>query len=242
MQRITLQSIDSTNTFVKEKLARGVEAPLLVTAVQQTGGRGQYNRRFSSPTGGAYFSLGISPILDKSDIPLITLATGVACAQYLQELSSLQVQLKWPNDLYVSERKIGGILCETFFKNDGEIYTIIGVGINVNTRLGDFAVELQPILTSIREQTKQEYSIETVISCCAKAIVAQVAILQQFKGKIIAQWQDHDYLQDRFVEYVAGEVKIKACGVGILPSGRYRIVDEIGEYHDVLGGQLRPIS
>jgi len=241
VEKIALTSIDSTNSFAKEQLAKGTKVPLLVTAEFQSGGRGQYDRPFSSPPGGAYFSLAIRPELEQQDIPLITLATGVACAGYLQKKTSCPVMLKWPNDLFVGEKKLGGILCESVCKNNAEIHTVIGVGVNVNSRLSHFATELHPILTSVYEQTGQVVQIETIIEQLAETILEHITLLKRSKKKIIAQWQEHDYLHERCLEYVAGDIHIRAKGNGILANGKYRIIDEAGVSHDVMSGQLRPL-
>ncbi|AFZ25687.1 birA, biotin-(acetyl-CoA-carboxylase) ligase [Cylindrospermum stagnale PCC 7417] len=122
-------SLCSTNQTLWELLNQGAESGCVVIATQQTAGRGQWGRQWVSPTGGLYLSVAIAPKLDATNSYQLTLASAWGIAAQLQKCG-VSVGIKWPNDLILNDRKLGGILTETKV-NKGQItQAVIGVGIN----------------------------------------------------------------------------------------------------------------
>ena len=124
-----LPQVDSTNTELMRR-ARGVQGePVLLVAEQQTAGRGRLGRGWQSAAGASLtFSLGLP--LAPADWSGLSLAVGVSVAQSLHPA----IRLKWPNDLWLDERKLGGILIETASFGEagtGERYAVIGIGLNI---------------------------------------------------------------------------------------------------------------
>ncbi|MGB0562060.1 MAG: biotin--[acetyl-CoA-carboxylase] ligase, partial [Spirulinaceae cyanobacterium] len=117
------ETVDSTNRLAWERL-RQFPTPQVVLARQQTAGRGQWGREWRSPLGGLYLSLGLSHV-DFAPL-LLTLVSAWGIAQQLQR-SQVPIALKWPNDLLVRGRKLGGIKVETRQPSHA---VVIGVGIN----------------------------------------------------------------------------------------------------------------
>ncbi|HET6956931.1 MAG TPA: biotin--[acetyl-CoA-carboxylase] ligase [Vicinamibacterales bacterium] len=141
-------SIGSTNDVA---LARA-EAGLVVVADEQTAGRGRRGHTWFSPPGsGLYVSVVVAPASSPIDpsraTTLLTLAAGVALAEGIEEGCGLQVDLKWPNDLQVSRRKLGGILAESSGVGSRDS-VVVGYGLNVLStafprELGDRATSLE---------------------------------------------------------------------------------------------------
>ncbi|WP_180682901.1 biotin--[acetyl-CoA-carboxylase] ligase [Tepidicella baoligensis] len=122
-----LPTIDSTNTELMRRARQGLADPLLLVAAEQTAGRGRRGRNWVSRPGGSLtFSLGLP--LRPADWSGLSLAVGVSLAEALHP----DVRLKWPNDLWWQDRKLGGILVETANVGSGR-YAIIGIGLNVTT-------------------------------------------------------------------------------------------------------------
>ena len=125
-----LPSLPSTNTALMERARQGRTEPVFLVAEQQTQGRGRLGRQWLSDGAGApplTFSLGL--VLEPQDWSGLSLAVGLAVAQSLHP----QIGLKWPNDLWLHERKLGGILIETA-QYAGLRYAVIGIGINIAPR------------------------------------------------------------------------------------------------------------
>lgn len=242
---IYYDQIDSTNRIAKELALEGNSSGTVVRAGMQSTGKGQYGRTFSSPIGGLYFSLLLQPILNQEHLPLVTLATGLACREVLSSMFNLQSQIKWPNDIYLDAKKIAGILCENVIVSNSEnaISTVvIGVGLNVNNTIDDFPLELQSCVTTLFEQLHVKVELDALFSALVTAIKEKVFILSKDRHALLAQWQRYDYLANKAVIYTAGSRTVQGTGLGISPEGYYRIREYSGVEHCLVGGQLRAQS
>lgn len=133
--RVHLRRTDSTNTVARELAARGAVHGTLVTAGQQTAGRGRQGRGWSAPPGTALLCSWVIREAGESR-SLLSLAAGVAVA----ELVGDEALLKWPNDVLIDGRKVSGILVEG---RPQERWAVLGIGINVALRLEQLPVELR---------------------------------------------------------------------------------------------------
>lgn len=123
------ETVTSTNQTLWEMLKSGAEPGCVVIATQQTSGRGQWGRQWVSPPGGLYISVAFSPNLEATNSYQLTLATAWGIAQKLS-CCGVAVGIKWPNDLILDDRKLGGILTETRVHEGQITQAVIGVGIN----------------------------------------------------------------------------------------------------------------
>jgi len=234
---------DSTNRLARDLLQEGYPDGTVVQAGQQSAGRGQYGRSFSSPPGGLYFSLLLRPNLDVDHLPLITLATGLACCQVIETYFQLQPRIKWPNDVYIQDRKVAGILCENSVAPPGVMSTsgvIIGVGLNVNAKVEDFPEDLRPLLTTLFSCTGKQVDLAALLHTLLLAIKTTVVALGNQTSALLDQWQQYDYLLGKKVIHTVGATTLHGIGSGIDPGGRYRLLDAQGVEHCIVGGQLRP--
>jgi BirA family transcriptional regulator, biotin operon repressor / biotin---[acetyl-CoA-carboxylase] ligase len=125
-----------------------------IIADAQEKGKGRLGRSWSSPPGkNIYMSLAIRPNLVARDATMLTLLTAVACVHAIVNTSGLLAHIKWPNDLLLSGKKLGGILTEIRADIDKVNLAVIGIGMNVNMRREDFGDDIRPIATSIREES-----------------------------------------------------------------------------------------
>lgn len=143
--------VGSTNDVASELLAAGDTEGVVVIADQQTFGRGRRGHSwFSPPASGLYVSVVLTPARARVDparaTGLLTLAAGVALAEAIEFASGLRVDLKWPNDLFVARRKLGGILAES----GGMASVVLGYGVNLETAA--FPPELADRATSLESE------------------------------------------------------------------------------------------
>lgn len=165
IQLLVLDSATSTNLLVKDLGAKGAPEGTLITALEQTQGRGRLGRRFESPAGsGLYFTILLRPDLPAAESLQITILAAVAAAEGIAEVTGLAPEIKWVNDLYLNDRKICGILAESALKPDtGHIdYTALGIGVNLTEPEGGFggtasgvAGALYPYGTLQKDQTEE---------------------------------------------------------------------------------------
>ena len=127
------ETLDSTNAEAKRIAANGQAASAIVAADGQTAGRGRMGRSFYSPNQtGAYFSFLYTPSQPLDNAVSVTSAAAVAVRNAIFELTGLECDIKWVNDLYLNGKKICGILCESVFVNEHP-QIIVGIGINLST-------------------------------------------------------------------------------------------------------------
>lgn len=155
---VSLGVVDSTNSFAMELADKGASHGTVVIADSQTKGRGRMGRTWISPPGGnIYMSVILTPPIGSKEATLLTIMAGVACCSALRNTTGLPVEIRWPNDLMVSHKKLGGILTEIKSGGDKIVYAVMGIGINVNIKVEDLPPEVGMIATSVRiEKGKTE--------------------------------------------------------------------------------------
>ncbi|MDJ0600824.1 MAG: biotin--[acetyl-CoA-carboxylase] ligase [Crocosphaera sp.] len=136
------ETVTSTNQVVWDLLAEGNPFPRIAIAAQQTAGRGQWGRTWVSSVGGLYLSIGLTLNLPAENAPHLTLFTAWGIAQRLRRYG-LPVTLKWPNDLLLEGRKLGGIKSETRIQQGMITHSVIGVGINWANAVPDPGITIQ---------------------------------------------------------------------------------------------------
>ncbi|WDT77219.1 MAG: biotin--[acetyl-CoA-carboxylase] ligase [Candidatus Manganitrophus sp.] len=143
--------VDSTNRIALEMASQGLPGGIVILAEAQEKGKGRLGREWFSPEGmNLYFSLLLRPYQPARDFPLYSLATSVALIEAIQRTTGLAVQIKWPNDVVLEDKKLAGILLESEVRGEQSPPLVVGVGVNVNIRLNDFPPELQKSATSLR--------------------------------------------------------------------------------------------
>ena len=130
LKRIHLDETESTNDICLNELNNS-DIPILVTADMQTKGRGRNEKEWNSPKGNLYFSFGFTR---HNLINGLSVKVGLIVAESLQQILKKNVLLKWPNDIFYLNKKVGGILVETSSINN--IFKIV-IGIGVNLQLSD---------------------------------------------------------------------------------------------------------
>ena len=150
IQRIHYPEVDSTNRVLKALALAGASPGTMVSADQQTAGRGRLGRNFFSPNHtGLYLSI-LYGEKDWSGNPLtLTVYAAVAAAQAIKEALGIEVGIKWVNDLYYQQKKCAGLLAEGLIQN-GQLHAIIlGIGMNLWDPPQGFPEELRPMAGSL---------------------------------------------------------------------------------------------
>lgn len=146
---VVLQETTSTNDAIAEMAADSAEG-VVVLAEQQTGGRGQYGRRWESAAGkGLWLSILLRPRLRVAHSSRLTDFLAEAIAATINEQFGIAASIKSPNDIYIVNRKVAGVLVEMRVEHSGSYCAIAGLGINVNHVQSDFPAELRETATSL---------------------------------------------------------------------------------------------
>jgi len=157
-RRIELfHSLPSTNREAVELAQGEVEHGTVVVADSQTAGRGRLSRTWFSPPGANLYCSIILRTPRPAErfmewLSWLPLITALAAAEAIEHILSINVSVKWPNDLLISDRKVGGILCESGTGIRSGPFQIIGIGINVNSDRDDWPTDLRATATSIWQE------------------------------------------------------------------------------------------
>ncbi|MBZ0155781.1 MAG: biotin--[acetyl-CoA-carboxylase] ligase [Alphaproteobacteria bacterium] len=218
---ILLDRIDSTNTYAMELAARGAPEGTVILANEQTGGRGRRGRIWISPRGKSlYMSVVLRPGISPRDATILTFLSAVAVATAVSTLTSLPVTIKWPNDLMVSGRKLGGILTEMKADMDRIFHAVVGIGVNINLEREALPEEIRSIATSVLAETGKSFRRAPFAVGILREMEKQYRTLQE-KGRhpLLQEWLSLNSTIGRHVEVTAGEGKIAGFAEGIDDEG-----------------------
>jgi BirA family biotin operon repressor/biotin-[acetyl-CoA-carboxylase] ligase len=215
--RVHHRLTDSTNERAKELAAAGAPHGTLVTADEQTAGRGRQGREWTAPPRSALL---MSVVLRELD-ELLPLAAAVAVADALP----VSAAIKWPNDVWVDGRKVAGILVEG---RPQEGWAVLGIGLNVTTR--EFPAELAGLATSLALAGADADTESALASVCR----ALEAWLRAAPEDVLAEWRARDALRGQRVRWEAGEGVadgIDDGGALIVETDSGRVTLDAGEVH-----------
>lgn len=197
--------IDSTNSEARRRILSGLSLPALFVSRRQTAGRGRRGRSFYS-RGGLYMTLALPPQVTLDEVPVTTLAAA-AVAKALEELCGVDVGIKWVNDIFVSGKKVCGILAEAVADPDTgrPLGLIIGVGVNLNTTIPE---ELEGIAGSIT-CTRVSYAE------LAEAITEKLLTAFYSREEYMAYYRARSVVIGKDIRYTQNGVTYDAQAVGI---------------------------
>jgi BirA family biotin operon repressor/biotin-[acetyl-CoA-carboxylase] ligase len=180
---------DSTNTVALAAARAGAAHGSVYFADEQLGGRGRGDHAWHSAAGeGLYVSILLRPAIPVARLPLLPLAVGLAAASAVRETADLEVDIRWPNDLLIGSRKVGGILVEAKTDASRVAFAVAGIGINVHQRgfaanlstpassldlEADRRISRQPLLVSLLKFLQRE-TLELLDSSATESIPRRV--------------------------------------------------------------------
>jgi BirA family biotin operon repressor/biotin-[acetyl-CoA-carboxylase] ligase len=204
---------DSTNERGKLLAAAGAPHGTLVTASEQTAGRGRQGRAWVAPPGRALLMSVVLRDLDEA-AALVPLAAAVAVCRAFPQADGI----KWPNDVWIDGRKVAGILIEGR-PQDG--WAVLGIGLNVATQADEFPAELRDTATSLRASGA---TVATPAAALAELLPALDAWLAAPAGAVLGEWRERDALQGRPVRWAGGS----GVAAGVADDGSLLVETDTG--------------
>jgi len=234
------QTIDSTNTYARELAEKNSVSGLVILAEQQTGGRGRRGKSWVSPfAANIYLSIVWDFEQGAEALEGLSLAVGVAVRRALIAHGVQRVKLKWPNDIYVEQKKLGGILLEMIGDPAGHCSVVIGVGLNVSMPVSQ-ASAIDQDWTDVATELQDKLPARNKLA--AELISEILPLLSTFQEQGFAAYRDEWQAADAFYgqpavistpkQSTAGIVK----GVGI--NGALRLELDSGNIESFIGGEL----
>ena len=231
MNRVAfVRETTSTNDIAMKEATADCASPLLVVAERQTAGRGRGGSQWWSRAGALTFSLLLdshTTRLPPQQWPLISLTAGLAVCAVVETLTpDSDVRIKWPNDVYIHNRKVSGILTEA--ATGERPMLVIGIGLNVNNSMANAPAELRATATSLYDVVGRPLSlIDTLID-----ILVQLQMhLQWIDGhsdELRIRWRQRCLLTGRQVSVTAGARTIEGNCLGISDDGALLVQTDAG--------------
>jgi BirA family biotin operon repressor/biotin-[acetyl-CoA-carboxylase] ligase len=231
---VALDSVGSTNEWLKETARHGGREWTTVLAAVQTAGRGRDGRAWVSPAGNLFLSTLLRPRMAPERLTLLPLAAGVAVAEALDHWS-VPSRLKWPNDVRVGERKLGGILAEATSAAKGVDAVALGIGVNVQLRAEDVPAELRDTVTSVLLETGAAPAVAAVAAAILQRLAVWYdAVTARGAAAVLPAWRE------RSLAWWGRDVEVR-CGAETV-RGLARDVDDTGALVlEMKGGAKRTI-
>lgn len=231
--------VGSTNTLAKYLAKNGIENGSVVISEKQNSGRGRTGKSWESPLGGVWMSIILSPEVDISKIPLITITTGVAVAIALEKIGVHNPEIKWPNDIMINGKKVCGILTEAVSNFNTIENIIVGVGIDANLSIDTFPAELQEITTTLEIELGKKVNENILIKLFLEEFERVYELLKDdCVEDILKEWRKRSYSVGKLVEVRKPHQKsYDAYVIGITKDGELVVEKNDGTIEKVISGE-----
>ena len=217
LPHLHLRATTSTNDRARELAAAGAPHGTIVTAAEQSAGRGRQGRTWSAPPGRAL----LLSVVVRRPLDLLPLIAGLAVARTVGP----QASIKWPNDVLVDGRKLAGILAEG---RPQEGWAVIGIGLNVAVRVADLPPELRDTATTLGLEP-------TDIAAVRRRLLGELAAaLALDPGALLDAYRERDGLRGRQISWASGS----GTAAGIDGAGRLVVALDGGGQTELDAGEV----
>ncbi|MCM8780466.1 MAG: biotin--[acetyl-CoA-carboxylase] ligase [Candidatus Omnitrophica bacterium] len=230
------ESVSSTMDIAAQLGMQGLLEGTLVLAETQTKGRGRLGRFWLSPKyKGIYLSLILRPKMQPNCIAMLTLLSAVSICEAIKDKLDLEPMIKWPNDIMIRNKKLGGILTELNAEADRINFVIIGIGLNINND----KKSLPESATSIKEQIHQHVNRITVLQELLRRLETNYLVFQkQGSYPIIKRWRQFSLTLGKRVKIISQKMHLEGQAVDIDVDGGLLLRKDSGLIEKVLAGDI----
>jgi BirA family biotin operon repressor/biotin-[acetyl-CoA-carboxylase] ligase len=233
------ETLKSTNSLAKDLAGKAAPEGTVVLAEEQTAGRGRMGRRWLSPGyANLLVSLLLRPSIQAEEVFVLTLVLALATIDGVEAVAGLSPVIKWPNDLYIEEKKLGGILTEFSVQYQSVEYVVLGLGVNVNWNPED-KMSVRYLATSILAETGTKISrTDLLVEVLKRFEVYYSKILSGELDEFYERWNQRSMILGNPVEIQTPEGLIHGTAARIDDRGALIILDEHGQEQRVLCGDV----
>ena len=230
--------IDSTNDYLMRRIPNHIQNGQVCIAEYQSAGRGRRGRQWVSPFG-SHLYMSLYWLLEQGMTAAMGLSTVVALAvsDAVKALYSIQVELKWPNDIYINGVKLAGILIDLEGSPHESCHVVIGIGLNVNMP-NKSGVQVDQPWTDLQQHTSAKIDRNTLI---AKIIECLFFRLNEHKknglDNVVAQWNAQDYFYNKRVKLITGINETEGICKGINNQGAL-LLENNNKLTPIYGGEV----
>jgi BirA family transcriptional regulator, biotin operon repressor / biotin---[acetyl-CoA-carboxylase] ligase len=226
--------LGSTMDDARREALWGARAGTVILADQQTNGRGRVQHNWLSPEGCLAFSVILKPNLDY--LPYIVMLSSLAVVYAIRAVTGLRPQIKWPNDVLINDKKVGGILVENDIRKNTLHHSIIGIGVNANINLLEFP-EIAAMATSLSDQVGREINRQDLLCRC---LTEMDTLYQLFPdtGYIVQQWQKNMVTIGQKIQIVWKDKVVTGIAESVSSVGNLILRTSEGKQVEIIAGEV----
>jgi BirA family biotin operon repressor/biotin-[acetyl-CoA-carboxylase] ligase len=210
---------------------------MVIIAEEQTGGIGRMGRAWISPSGGIWITVVLKPHIPIERVFMITMAGSVALARAIRKEFDLGALIKWPNDIFIGNKKVAGLLLELAAEADNVHYCLLGMGIDVNVQLDQFSPALQKEITSISAEVGHDVDRAAFLARILKEFENHYLLIESGEyDAIIREWKSLSCTLERRVDIRTLKNSFEGEAVDIDEFGALIIRKDNGKLERVIAG------
>ncbi|MFQ5456303.1 MAG: biotin--[acetyl-CoA-carboxylase] ligase [Nitrospirota bacterium] len=233
------KKVDSTNRISADMAKKGVEEGTVLIAEIQEKGRGRIGRSWFSPEGNIYLSIILRPALSSQMASLLTLIASISVTRVIRDITSLDAKIKWPNDIFIRNKKVGGILTELSADSEKIRYAVVGIGLNVNIEKNDLPEEISSVATSLREEAGRSIDRRSLVVNLLEDFELWYAVMKnRERDRILNEWKRLSDTIGRWVEVRLHDKKIEGLAYDITEDGYLKIRLKDNSLETVVAGDI----
>jgi BirA family biotin operon repressor/biotin-[acetyl-CoA-carboxylase] ligase len=240
---VVFEETDSTNEAALKRGRHGASEGVVIFAERQTAGRGRFGRRWESASHrGLWFSLLMRPELPVAQWTRLTTWAAVSVATAIERFTGLRASIKWPNDVYVAERKVAGMLIESGTDTGGRPFAVVGIGVNVNQEAEDFPDELSTKAGSLRMAAGRSFDRTALAAAILNELESQLGGLGAAFAELVAEAGVRSFLLGRWVQFRAGSEVIEGLAEQLDENGHLLLRAADGSLDRLTAGEVTLIG
>ena len=226
---VHLDQTGSTNDHARALALGGTPDGTVVIAEEQTAGRGRQGRRWTASRGHA---LTLSVVIRRDEdalagmLDLLGLTVAVAVCEAAEAIASVQCRIKWPNDVWIGERKLAGILIESRPRAG---WAVIGIGVNVDTPSEELGGELAQSATSLRIESGRPVDRGRALDALLERLETRLREVDRDSDQVLGAYRSRDLLAGREIGWVADGRTLSGEAKGVDEHGRLVVFTREGE-------------
>jgi BirA family biotin operon repressor/biotin-[acetyl-CoA-carboxylase] ligase len=210
---------------------------MVIIAEEQTGGIGRMGRAWVSPSGGIWVTVVLKPHIPINRVFMITMAGSVAVARAIRREFDLGALIKWPNDIFIGNKKVAGLLLELSAEADTVHYCLLGIGIDVNVPLNQFSSALQKDITSISAELGHEVDRASFLARILREFENHYLLIESGEyDTVIREWKSLSCTLDRRVDIRTLKNSFSGEAIDIDEFGALIIRKDNGKLERVIAG------
>jgi BirA family biotin operon repressor/biotin-[acetyl-CoA-carboxylase] ligase len=236
---IFFELVGSTNDVATRQAAAGAPEGLLIVADEQTAGRGRMGRSWWAPKGASLlFSLLLRPALPAVRAGQLTMCLGLAAVEGIESVTGVRPALKWPNDLLLDGRKLGGMLADLRTAGDQVQYAVLGAGLNVNAVPPALAATSIALASVLGHAVDRVELLAGILARCEAWYERLLASEAEAGEPIRAAWAARLDTLGRDVTVSTAEGPLHGRAVGVSPEGALLVKKQNSQVQAVWGGDV----